>query len=145
MWLFCGRGDWCTIRSCRRFAAGIGSGTTYGVIARGTRRIAATAELYLARDGHATIDTPGDLASLLKWLATLPLTEVHIEPIGLQAVYEQYHPAEAARCGGGRMNRALFLKAVSDSKLLFAAICRVDVCVSVRVPVGVGHDQLAGV
>ena len=51
--------------------------------------------LYLARDGHATIDTPGDLAPLLKWLATLPLTEVHIEPIGLQAVYEQYHPAEA--------------------------------------------------
>jgi len=51
--------------------------------------------LYLVRDGHATIDTPGDLAPLLKWLATLPLTEVHIEPIGLQAVYEQYHPAEA--------------------------------------------------
>jgi ABC-2 type transport system ATP-binding protein len=51
--------------------------------------------LYLARDGHATIDTPGDLAPLLKWLATLPLTEVHIEPIGLQAVYEQYHPVEA--------------------------------------------------
>jgi len=27
-------------------------------------------------------------------LSTLPLAEVHIEPIGLQAVYEQYHPLE---------------------------------------------------
>jgi ABC-2 type transport system ATP-binding protein len=47
-------------------------------------------------DGSVTIDAPGDLASLLGWLATLPLAEVHIEPIGLQAVYEQYHPADTA-------------------------------------------------
>jgi ABC-2 type transport system ATP-binding protein len=47
-------------------------------------------------DGRVTIDAPGDLSPLLGWLATLPLSEVHIEPIGLQAVYEQYHPAEAA-------------------------------------------------
>ena len=45
---------------------------------------------------RVTIDAPGDLAPLLGWLATLPLAEVHIEPFGLQAVYEQYHPAEAA-------------------------------------------------
>lgn len=42
-------------------------------------------------DGRVTIETPGDLSPLLGWLATLPLAEVRIEPIGLQAVYEQYH------------------------------------------------------
>jgi ABC-2 type transport system ATP-binding protein len=50
----------------------------------------------LASDGYVTIDAPGDLASLLGWLSTLPLAEVHIEPIGLEAVYEQYHPLEVA-------------------------------------------------
>jgi ABC-2 type transport system ATP-binding protein len=47
-------------------------------------------------DGHVTIDAPGDLASILGWLSTLPLAEMHIEPIGLQAVYERYHPLEVA-------------------------------------------------
>ena len=42
------------------------------------------------------IETPGELSPLFGWLATLPLAEVRIEPLGLQAVYEQYHPAEAA-------------------------------------------------
>jgi ABC-2 type transport system ATP-binding protein len=46
--------------------------------------------------GRIDIDAPGDLSPLLGWLATLPLAEVHIEPIGLQAVYEQYHPPEGA-------------------------------------------------
>ena len=44
----------------------------------------------------ATGEAPGDLSPLLGWLATLPLAEINIEPVGLQAVYEQYHPAEAA-------------------------------------------------
>jgi ABC-2 type transport system ATP-binding protein len=43
---------------------------------------------------RVTIDAPADLAPLLGWLATLPLAEVHIVPVGLQAVYEEYHPAE---------------------------------------------------
>jgi ABC-2 type transport system ATP-binding protein len=43
-----------------------------------------------------TIETPGDLSPLLGWLATLPLAEVRIEPLGLAAVYEKYHPAEEA-------------------------------------------------
>jgi ABC-2 type transport system ATP-binding protein len=47
-------------------------------------------------DGRVSIDAPGDLAPLLGWLATLPLAGVQIEPIGLQAVYQQYHPAEMA-------------------------------------------------
>jgi ABC-2 type transport system ATP-binding protein len=45
-------------------------------------------------EGRVTIDAPGDLARWLGWLATLPLAEVHIEPVGLQAVYENYHPAD---------------------------------------------------
>src|SRR5262249_6698626 len=46
--------------------------------------------------GSVTIETPGDLSALLGWLATLPLAEVRIEPLGLSAVYEQYHPVEEA-------------------------------------------------
>jgi beta-exotoxin I transport system ATP-binding protein len=55
-------------------------------------------QLTIASDsnGRVTIDAPGDLSPLLGWLATLPLAEVHIEPVGLQAVYEMYHPAEDA-------------------------------------------------
>jgi len=42
-------------------------------------------------DGRLTILTPGELSPLLGWLATLPLAEVHIEPVGLRAVYDRYH------------------------------------------------------
>jgi ABC-2 type transport system ATP-binding protein len=41
--------------------------------------------------GQVTILTPGELSPLLGWLAGAPLAEVHIEPIGLQAVYDRYH------------------------------------------------------
>ncbi len=43
-------------------------------------------------DGDLTIDTPGELSPLLGWLATLPLAEVQIEPVGLRAVYDRFHP-----------------------------------------------------
>jgi beta-exotoxin I transport system ATP-binding protein len=46
--------------------------------------------------GGVTIDAPGELSPLLGWLATLPLAEVRVEPIGLQAVYEKFHPPEVA-------------------------------------------------
>src|SRR6185312_6347346 len=36
-------------------------------------------------DGRITIDAPGDLSPLLGWLATMPLTEMYVEPVGLQA------------------------------------------------------------
>lgn len=42
-------------------------------------------------EGRVTIETPGELSPLLGWLATLPLREVVIEPMGLRAVYQQYH------------------------------------------------------
>jgi ABC-2 type transport system ATP-binding protein len=47
-------------------------------------------------DRRIAIDAPGDLSPLLAWLATMPLTDVHVEPVGLQAVYEKYHQPEAA-------------------------------------------------
>jgi ABC-2 type transport system ATP-binding protein len=42
-----------------------------------------------------TIVTPGELSPLLAWLATLPLSDVRIEPVGLGAVYEQFHAGVA--------------------------------------------------
>lgn len=44
-------------------------------------------------DGQLQIQTPGELSPLLDWLARLPLTEVKIEPVGLQAVYDRFHPS----------------------------------------------------
>lgn len=43
------------------------------------------------QDGHVVIQTPGELQPLLGWLATLPMNEVRIEPVGLRAVYDKYH------------------------------------------------------
>jgi ABC-2 type transport system ATP-binding protein len=37
------------------------------------------------------LETPGELAPLLKWLASLPLSDVRIEPVGLRAVYDRFH------------------------------------------------------
>jgi ABC-2 type transport system ATP-binding protein len=43
------------------------------------------------QNGDLIIETQGELSGLLGWLATLPLAEVQIEPVGLQALYDQYH------------------------------------------------------
>ena len=40
---------------------------------------------------QVVIETPGELSGLLGWLAQAPLAEVHIEPVGLQTVYDKYH------------------------------------------------------
>jgi ABC-2 type transport system ATP-binding protein len=53
--------------------------------------------LISANNGDVTIETPGELSPLLGWLATLPLAEVRIEPIGLRAVYDRWHPVDAGR------------------------------------------------
>jgi ABC-2 type transport system ATP-binding protein len=45
-------------------------------------------------DGVVTIETAHELAPLLGWLATLPLAEVRIQPVGLQAVYDTFHPPQ---------------------------------------------------
>jgi ABC-2 type transport system ATP-binding protein len=50
-----------------------------------------------ANNGDVTIETPGELSPLFGWLATLPLAEVRIEPVGLRAVYDRWHPVETER------------------------------------------------
>jgi ABC-2 type transport system ATP-binding protein len=40
---------------------------------------------------EVTLETSADLAPLLGWLATLPLADLRIEPLGLRAVYDRYH------------------------------------------------------
>jgi ABC-2 type transport system ATP-binding protein len=47
--------------------------------------------LVTSQAGELTIETPGELSGLLGWLATLPLAEVRIEPVGLGALYDQFH------------------------------------------------------
>lgn len=53
-------------------------------------------EIRIETNGHGQlqIETPGELSPLLGWLASLPLTEVKIEPIGLRALYDRYHQSE---------------------------------------------------
>jgi ABC-2 type transport system ATP-binding protein len=50
-------------------------------------------------DEEAVLETPGELAPLLKWLATLPLADVRIEPIGLKAIYDRYHAEQPSASG----------------------------------------------
>jgi len=43
------------------------------------------------RDGMVVLEAGDSLAPLLGWLATLPLEEVRIEPVGLAAIYDRFH------------------------------------------------------
>jgi ABC-2 type transport system ATP-binding protein len=47
-------------------------------------------------DGEAVLETPGELAPLLKWLATLPLADMRIEPLGLRSIYDRFHAETAS-------------------------------------------------
>jgi ABC-2 type transport system ATP-binding protein len=40
---------------------------------------------------EAVLETSGELAPLLHWLATLPLAEIRIEPLGLKTIYDRFH------------------------------------------------------
>jgi len=42
-------------------------------------------------DGRLVVDVAGALAAVLKWLATLAIEEVTVEPMGLQTIYDKYH------------------------------------------------------
>ena len=44
-----------------------------------------------SREGRWCIDTAGDLAPLLNWLASQELYQVRVEPLGLRAVYDAVH------------------------------------------------------
>ncbi|HHK42532.1 MAG TPA: ABC transporter ATP-binding protein [Planctomycetaceae bacterium] len=46
------------------------------------------------QDGRFQLETHTELARVLRWLASLPLAEVQIEPVGLQAIYDKLHPPE---------------------------------------------------
>ncbi len=52
--------------------------------------------------GKIEIETPGELAPLLGWLAALPLAEVQIEPLGLKAVYDRFHGEEQESGGSSQ-------------------------------------------
>jgi len=41
--------------------------------------------------GRIVLEASDALGPLLGWLATLPLDEVQVEPVGLAAVYERVH------------------------------------------------------
>lgn len=49
-----------------------------------------------ASSGEVIIDTAVELAPILRWLATMPLADVQIQPLGLRAVYDRFHPRQAA-------------------------------------------------
>jgi len=42
-------------------------------------------------NGEAIFETSSDLPSLLHWLATLPLADMRIEPLGLRTIYDRFH------------------------------------------------------
>ena len=42
-------------------------------------------------DGRLLLETPSELSKLLGWLASQPIAEVTVEPIGLRAVYDRFH------------------------------------------------------
>jgi ABC-2 type transport system ATP-binding protein len=48
---------------------------------------------------EAVLEAPGELAPLLKWLATLPLADVRIEPVGLHAIYRRFHAENNSASG----------------------------------------------
>ena len=45
----------------------------------------------LVDDDRLLLETPSELSKLLGWLASLPIDEVTVEPIGLRAVYDRFH------------------------------------------------------
>jgi ABC-2 type transport system ATP-binding protein len=50
-------------------------------------------------DREAVLETPGELAPLLAWLATLPLDDMRIEPVGLRSIYQRFHADSAPASG----------------------------------------------
>ena len=47
-------------------------------------------------DDQVQIETPGELSILLEWLASAPLKDVNIEPVGLRAIYDRFHSKNLA-------------------------------------------------
>jgi ABC-2 type transport system ATP-binding protein len=47
------------------------------------------------RDHRAELEYTGPLPPLLAWLASQPLTDLRMEPLGLAAIYQRYHRADS--------------------------------------------------
>jgi ABC-2 type transport system ATP-binding protein len=62
-----------------------------GGLGRLPESIAPHATVAQETDGTVVIESSDSITPLLGWLATLPLDEVQIEPVGLGAVYERFH------------------------------------------------------
>jgi ABC-2 type transport system ATP-binding protein len=56
--------------------------------------------LVVQQGSRVVIETSGELAPLLGWLATLPLADVRIEPVGLRSIYERYHTGQLSGPAG---------------------------------------------
>jgi ABC-2 type transport system ATP-binding protein len=54
-------------------------------------RVRVVADSATAGEERLVLEAAESLAPLLGWLATLPLAEVEVEPIGLAAVYDRFH------------------------------------------------------
>ncbi len=74
------------IRRGHRIAARF-TGAFAGVPPALADRVRATA----AADGRVVLEASDSLAGLLGWLATLPVEEIQVEPVGLAAVYDRFH------------------------------------------------------
>jgi ABC-2 type transport system ATP-binding protein len=61
--------------------------------------LAQQVSLAAQKDSQAVLETPGELAPLLSWLATLPLSDLRIEPLGLEAIYRRYHAENVPEAG----------------------------------------------
>ncbi len=62
-----------------------------GELGRLPESIAPHATVAQETDGTVVIESSDSITPLLGWLATLPLDEVQIEPVGLGAVYDRFH------------------------------------------------------
>jgi ABC-2 type transport system ATP-binding protein len=80
------------LRRCHRIHARL-AGPFAGVPAALADRVAVTAG---GTGGRIVLEASDSLAPLLGWLATLPLEEMQVEPVGLAAVYERFHRGPAA-------------------------------------------------
>ncbi len=79
------------LRRCHRIRARL-AGPFAGVPAALADRVAVTT----ADAGRVVLEASDSLAPLLGWLATLPLEEVQVEPVGLAAVYDRFHRGASA-------------------------------------------------
>jgi ABC-2 type transport system ATP-binding protein len=80
------------LRRCHRIRARL-AGPFAGVPAALADRVAVAGG---GGDGRIVLEASDSLAPLLGWLATLPLEEMQVEPVGLATVYDRFHRGSGA-------------------------------------------------